>query len=442
MSKYRRLALLAFVLTAFAMALFKASGWSVAYGFRVPTHGESKAALESTGKTVLGNQTSFASSKQNTQVHASSLVELKDGRVRAFWFSGSREGAADVNINTAVFDPATRVWSAEQTVTGRESTQRSLHRYIAKVGNPVATRAPDGSLWLFYVTVSLGGWAGSSITLMSSNDEGGSWNAPRRLITSPFINISTLVKSPPFTYADGTIGLPVYHEFISKFAEVLHLDKTGKVVDKQRMAAGGQGTLQPVVLVKNEQEALVLTRYAGKDPEPRVISISTDSGGRRWDKPSKSVLKNPNSALTAIVLADGNLLAVLNDQTQGRDTLSLAMSSDSGVTWRRLQQLEDMSAIQGQALDEPTCLGEVEKLVRTSDAHLAQADAQQIGAYVVSAKARVRAEGNCHFEFSYPYMIELSNGEVHVSYTWNRTFIKHVVLSRAKLQQLMLEVKP
>ena len=114
----------------------------------------------------------------------------------------------------------------------------------------MATRAADGTLWLFYVSVSLGGWAGSSITMMTSDDDGASWNTPRRLVTSPFINISTLVKGAPFLYADGTMGLPVYHEFVSKFAEILRLDKTGKVIDKQRLAAGGQGTLQPVVLVQ------------------------------------------------------------------------------------------------------------------------------------------------------------------------------------------------
>jgi len=38
-------------------------------------------------------------------VHAASLIALKDGAIRAFWFAGSREGAADVVINSAVFDP-------------------------------------------------------------------------------------------------------------------------------------------------------------------------------------------------------------------------------------------------------------------------------------------------------------------------------------------------
>jgi len=455
MGKYQRLALLAFVLTAFSMALFKASSWHVAYGFRLPLAPEVKipekavvvkqVVVRKKGRrqTVRVTETiapqgridsHFASSRFNVQTHAVSLVELKDGRVRAFWFSGSREGAGDVTINSAVFDPTKNIWSDEKVVTGRSHTQRGLHRYISKVGNPVATRAPDGSLWMFYVTVSLGGWAGSSISMMTSHDEGESWSAPRRLITSPFMNISTLVKSPPVFYSDGTVGLPVYHEFISKYAEMLHLDKAGKVIDKQRLAAGGQGTLQPVVLVRNEKEATVLTRYAGKDEAPRAMGMTTEDGGRRWSEPTKSVMKNSNAALAALVLPDGKWLAVFNDQERGRGNLSLQMSSDGGATWEELRRLEEMSRLRGATLDEVACTDLIDGLVRSSDAGL-EADAQRLASHVDSAKRWVRASGGCLFEFSYPYMIQAHNGDIHVAYTWNRTFIKHVVFDSLWLQQ-------
>ncbi len=446
--------MLAFVLGAFSLALFKAASWSVNYGFRLPEQPvqslqatqptmeykhRQRAGQDQPTSTNEGRfNTYFASGKLHTSTHAASLVELKDGGIRAFWFSGSREGAADVTINSAVFDTQRTVWGEEHVVAGRENTQREVQRYIAKVGNPVATRAADGSLWLFYVSVSLGGWAGSSINLMTSHDEGVSWGKPRRLITSPFINISTLVKGAPFLYADGTMGLPVYHEFISKFAELLRLDKTGKVIDKQRLAAGGQGTLQPVVLVRNEKEALVLTRYSGANAEHRVVGITTDNGGRHWSTPSPTPLQNPDAALTAIVLADGKLLVVLNNQEQGRDTLSLQVSEDGGSTWRELHRLEDMSVLRDTATEEPVCLKQIENLLRTSDEKLRSAGATTLTDYVDSAKVRV-ADGGCHFEFSYPYMIQALNGDIHLAYTWNRTFIKHRVFDPEWLQQRLQE---
>jgi hypothetical protein len=144
-------------------------------------------------------------------------------------------------------------------------------------------------------------------------------------------------------------------------------------------------------------------------------------------------MKNSNAALAALVLPDGKWLAVFNDQEQGRENLSLQMSSDGGVTWEELRRLEEMSRLRGAKLDESTCTGLVSGLARSSDAKLEE-DTQRLGDYVESAKRWVRSDGGCHFEFSYPYMIQTHNGDIHVAYTWNRTFIKHVVFDSLWLQ--------
>ena len=379
-------------------------------------------------------QSNFASSAQHIQTHAASLVELKDGRIRAFWFAGSREGAKDVEIRSAVFDPTSGQWGVEQTVASREGTQQSLMRYVSKLGNPVAGRAADGTLWLYYVTVSMGGWAGSSITAMTSIDEGTTWSPARRLITSPFLNISTLVKGAPFFYTDGTMGLPVYHEFISKFGELLRLDKTGKILDKQRLTAGGSGALQPVVLVRDSSDALVLMRYSGKDTPRRAISVTTNDAGQHWTPSVKSSLLNPDAALSALVLPDGRMLAALNNMEQGRDVLSLVVSADGGKTWKNIYSLEDQ---RNQQPDEARYLKIIEALAKNTDAKAAGAP----GEYVESAKRQECSGHSCRFEFSYPYLIQAQGGEFHLVYTWNRSFIKHIRFNQAWLDQRLKEAK-
>ncbi len=449
----KRAVTLGIVALAFGFGLHKA--WQQpepGYGFRVPVINPPSAQSvaekappvrkhrrhhrDEEPDVVVGRFGShFASSRLHVQVHASSLIELKDGRMRAFWFSGSREGASDVTVNTAVFDPANGEWGTEQVIATRSGTQRALHRYVAKLGNPVAGRAADGSLRLFFVTVSLGGWAGSSITTMTSTDEGATWSAPRRLITSPFINISTLVKGAPFLYADGTMGLPEYHEFISKFAEILHLDKAGNVIDKQRLARAGQGTLQPVVMVKSSAEAVVLTRYAGRDNPHLARTLSTQDGGRHWGGVEKSTFPNPDAALSGTALPDGRLLAVLNHQEEGRDSLSLLLSADGGRNWKEVHRLEEMRVLRDKKLDETQCLHIVQGLLQNSDERLTHAPAATLNEYVDSAKARVRADGGCGFEFSYPYLIQARNGDFHLTYTWNRVFIKHVTFDQVWLDR-------
>jgi predicted neuraminidase len=421
----KRLALLIVILLAFAAGFFKAAQ-------RVPPADFGQAPVTAaTGGDAPAMQSRFASSKQHVQTHAATLVELKDGRIRAFWFSGSREGAPDVEIHSAVFDPASGQWGAEQSVIDRARTQRALQRYIAKLGNPVAGRAADGSLWLYYVTVSLGGWAGSSITAMRSTDEGATWSAPQRLVTSPFLNVSTLVRNAPIQYEDGTLGLPVYHEFISKFGELLRLDGQSAVLDKQRLVPGGSGALQPVLLVQSCNDARVLMRYAGPPPH-RVISITTMDAGQSWSTPEKSQLPNPDSALSAIALPDGRMLAVLNNVEEGRDELALMVSTDHGATWKKVYELENQL---GQPRAEAGYMERAPSLLAQSDGKVAKAPAAEQQEFRESLKQQACTPQGCRYEFSYPFLLQSRRGDYHLVYTWNRTFIKHVQFNQAWLDQ-------
>jgi predicted neuraminidase len=413
--------LLALLLIALGAAVLKTPGLPPVL-FRAPSPVES-------GPDAPRLESCFVSPRNNTQVHAASLVELRDGRLRAFWYAGSREGAEDVEIRTAVFDPEQGRWGKEKSVASRESTQESVRRFVKKVGNPAAGRAADGTLWLFYVTVSVGGWAGSSITAMTSSDDGEAWSAPRRLITSPFFNVSTLVRGAPFLYADGRMGLPVYHEFIGQFGELLRLDGAGRVIDKQRLSPSGFG-LQPVVLVRSPSEAVVLMRYAGPERHPRVVQSATRDAGQHWTRPTWSTLSNPDAALSGVVLPDGRLLVALNNIEVDRDALSLMISGDGGGSWEAVKQLEDQRARREKPPDEGRYLRIIERLARASDPSLADPSA-----YGPSVKKAMYWGDRYHFEFSYPSLIQTRDGDFHLVYAWNRTLIKHVRFNRAWLDQ-------
>ena len=371
----------------------------------------------------------FVSHRKLVHTHAASLVELSGGKIRAFWYAGTDEGTQDVTIETAVFDPGAGRWSPERMVASRDTTQRDLFRYVKKVGNPVAARAADGALWLFYVTVSLGGWGGSSITAMCSHDDGGTWGQARRIITSPFFNLSTLVKGPPIAYADGSMGLPVHHEFIGKFGELLRLDASESVIDKARLSSGRAG-LQPVVMVKDAQRALVLMRYTGKTRPNRVITTTTDDAGLTWSVPGKSTLANSDAALTGLVLPDGRMLVALNNSEDNRNTLSLVISSDGGASWKVVGNVEEKSGAEWQGLDDAHYAAAIESLARATDG--AGADT---GGFAESVKKQMHSVKGWSFEFSYPSLIRTSRGDYHLVYTWNEAFIKHVQFSQAWLDE-------
>jgi predicted neuraminidase len=368
--------LLIFVLAVFGYAWIGLPSDPAQKGFAIPTH-------VGKGSSVPIHETRFASHGVTPSVHCATLVECSDQSLRAFWYGGTREGATDVAIYSSVFDPGTGHWSIEQSLFTPKSTQGSLHRYIRKLGNPVAARDNEGKLWLFYVSVSMGGWSGSAINLTVSEDDGRTWSSPRRLITSPFLNLSTLVKGFPLVLEDGTIALPTYHEFIGFFGELLWLDRSGNVINKSRLTRGAY-SLQPVIVPRSSTRALALMRYAGSPPA-RILAVQTADGGSHWSRPQKTDLPNPNAAVACIRLADGDLLAVFNDSETGRENLSLAWSRDEGVTWRVVHRFE-------------------------------------------------QEEGGKH-EFSYPYLIRSLDGDFHLLYTWYRTHIRHVHFNRAWLEQ-------
>jgi predicted neuraminidase len=418
------------VVLAIAAVAFGAGAWRAAQ--RPPAADFATPPRAAPTDTTPRFETRFASSTQSIATHAANLIELRDGRVRALWFAGSREGAGDVAIRTAVFDPALGGWSAEHIAIEREDTQVGLRRFVRKLGNAVVARAPDGTLRVWYVTVSIGGWAGASITTRVSTDDGESWGAPRRIVTSPFANISTLVRGDAFGYADGTLGLPVYHEFAGKFGELLRLDAHGRVLDKQRLSDRREA-LQPVVLVRSEREALAIMRRSGSQRDAKVLAVRTDDAGRHWTAPATLALPNPDAAVAGVVLADGMLLVALNQVETNRDQLALAASTDGGTTWRTVAILEDQR-LPASYTDPATQLRTNTELARSTAPALADP-----AAHARSAAAQMCEAERCRFEFSYPTLLETRAGELHLAYTWNRSFIKHVRFNRAWIDRQLAE---
>lgn len=359
----------------------------------------------------------FVSAAPGQAVHAASMVELKNGDLRAVWFSGSREGARDVSIQTAIFDNFTGQWLAESRLFERHQIEHGLWRYVKKIGNPVIARSPDGSLLLWMVNVSLGGWAGSSITWARSTDEGTSWSMPRRLVTSPFLNVSTLVKGAPLAFENGQIGLPVYHEFLTKFAEVLRLDAYGSVVDKIRIP-GSQTSLQPVVLVTGAKNAQVFMRSG--NAQALMVSRTQDAGNT-WSHSVAAVWPNPDSALAGVVTGAGTQWLALNPTKNNRETLALLQSGKEPFFADASQWLVESPATSPSRLP----LAEYERVLG-KELRLAGSNDGQVKAYVASARRQLCGAEACSQEFSYPYMLQSRDGYIHLVYTWHRTRIKHI----------------
>ncbi len=383
-------------------------------------------------QTPYSGEPMIVSRRNSTEmVHSASVAELADGRLLATWFGGSREGAKDVAIYGAYFNPAQGIWSEVRPLITREATQQALGRYIKKLGNPVITRLSEDRLALFYVSVSLGGWATSQLNMALSDDDGASWHSYRRLVTSPFFNLSTLVKGTPHRYADGSIALPVYHEMAGKFGELLRIAADGTILSKSRLTTGREA-IQPVILPVNRDKALALLRDTGDDAPFTAVMTSSDSSGQEWSEPENATFFNPNSALAAVVMDCGRLLAVANDTEEERNRLTLLVSEDRGVSWNPIMRIEDNSdnGKVPRRVPRETFTSALQEALSTEG----MPEALQ-SKYIDSATAALCTDSGCRYRYDYPYLIKASDGTIHLVYTWNKAYIKHRAFSQEWLSQ-------
>jgi len=329
----------------------------------------------------------FISFSETTAVHAPTLTERDDGKLIAAWYAGTREGAKDVEIASTVIDPSTYTLSPARAVATRLQTEKDSWRYIRKLGNPVIHQLADGRLMLIYVSVSFGGWAASNLNIRFSADGGLSWGASKRLVTSPFLNISTLVKGAPVNLANGDVGIPVYHEFMGKFSELLILDQHGKVKNKHRIS-WGRDAIQPVIVPVTPTKAITMLRDSG-EKNKRVGFSQSDDNGLQWSPPEPLELPNPNAAVAATDTSGSEVIMVFNNHEDERNDLTLAISKDQGNSWRIIHEFE-----------------------------------------------REALQAGKKTEFSYPYMIRGRSGDFHLLYTWHKKRIKYIHFNQAWLEQI------
>lgn len=314
-------------------------------------------------------------------VHAGTITRLHDGRLLAAWFAGTREGASDVHILMSSLTPGSSEWSTPTAIATREQTTEELNRYIAKLGNPILFADSRNRIWLFYVTVSMGGWSGSSITMKYSDDDGATWTDAERLVTSPFLNISTLVKGCPLECESGHLLLPVYHEFIRKFGEAIVISPEGRLVSKIRLTAE-QGAIQPWIVPVDRHASVAFYRQSEHHQKLVLMNhlenvFNSDCGSIEFTD-----VPNPDAAIAVIRRANGEYLMACNPVESGRHKLSLATSKD-GLIWKIIRDIE--------ASDPPA-------------------------------------------EYSYPYLIQGARGEYHLVYTWNRTRMRYLAFDERWLE--------
>ena len=287
----------------------------------------------------------------------------------AAWFGGTAEKNPDVGI--WVSRHAGGAWTAPvEVATGVQPDGKRLPCW-----NPVLFQPKGGPLMLFYkVGPSPSTWWGLR---KDSTDGGKTWGEPVRLpdgLVGP-------VKNKPVQLSDGSIisgsSLEGLKEGPSWQAHIERSTDGGKTWSKVAVpvAKDGPAAIQPSILSLGNKRLLAL----GRTRSGAIFTTESADNGLSWSSLTLSGLPNPNSGTDAVTLASGNHLLVYNHTKLGRSPLNLASSAD-GKNWNPELALES----------DPG-------------------------------------------EYSYPAVIQSADGMVHITYTWKRQKVRHVVIDPAKL---------
>jgi predicted neuraminidase len=304
------------------------------------------------------------------QIHATTIVETPTGLVTA-WFGGTAERNPDVCIWVSRQLPDGKWTEGVETANGVQADGKRHPTW-----NPVLFQPKGAPLMLFYkVGPSPSTWWGE---LKTSVDGGKTWSAAQKLPKGIFGPI----KNKPVQLANGDILCPTSNETDTKpSAWAIYFERTsdlGKTWSRTELLHDGLkiGAIQPSILFLGGDKL----QAVGRTKQGKVFQITSDDAGKTWGEISLTDLPNPNSGTDAVTLADGRHLLIYNHTPKGRSPLNLAVSQD-GKTWEAALVFED----------EPKK------------------------------------------EFSYPAIIQTKDGLVHITYTWQRKKVKHVVLDPAKL---------
>ena len=311
-------------------------------------------------------------------VHSATIEETEGGLVTAF-FGGLNERHPGVEIWVSRRDKGSDHWTAPKSVA--DGVQEDGSRL--PTWNPVLYQVPQGELILFYkIGPSPSTWQG---WMKTSDDGGKTWSEAKMLpegYVGPVKNKPVLLENGELFCASSTEGdgWKVHFEVTPDFG------KTWKKIGPIEKGKNGEehDAIQPSIITHGDGKLQILCRSKSR----ALIESWSYDYGRTWTPLAKTSLPNNNAGTDAVTLKDGRHILVYNhvlpegDKIKGaRTPLNLSISED-GKTWNAALELENSSISQ----------------------------------------------------YSYPSVIQTSDGLVHVVYTWRRERIKHAVVDPNKLE--------
>lgn len=264
--------------------------------------------------------------------HPPSIAELDNGDLYVVYYGGEGEYEGDTAVYGSRLAKGGAEWSRPAIIA--DTPNRSE-------GNAAIWQAPDGVVWLFYITNYGPTWSTSRIKYKLSKDRAQTWTDSDMLA----FELGSMVRGAPIVLDDGDYLLPVYHETgedrertaADTCSFFFRYDAQSNTWTESNRIVSPNGNLQPAAVQITDDYLVAYCRPGGDfEPNPKRFVIRSESrdGGRTWSKGEDSQFPNPNSAVDFIKLQNGHLLLVYNDtNVDDRMPLTVAISTDNDKSY-------------------------------------------------------------------------------------------------------------
>lgn len=271
---------------------------------------------------------------------------------------------------TAEGNKDVQIWWSRHDGNGWSPPEPASEEPGVACWNPVLFKSQSGTLFLFYKAgENPKSWSG---LVRKSTDQGKTWSKSAILPAG----LLGPVKNKPIQRADGTIlagtSVESYRAWACWIERSTDDGQTWQRFGPISVPDQPYGIIQPTLFETKDGRIVMYVR--SRDIGLICRSESKDNGAT-WPPAERTELPNPGSGIDLVKTGEGRIFLVYNHTPKSRYPLNLGLSADEGKTWQIVHTFEDQPG-----------------------------------------------------EYSYPAIIQTADGRLHVTYTWKRTRIKHVVL--------------
>lgn len=325
------------------------------------------------------------------QSHCAFIEKLPDGSLGVAWFTGDCEGVCSTAIAYSRLDKDSSEWTYGKIVSDVpfQANQNPVLFYDDKIDKlkiyHTSQIAKDTPSYIKKETGFYGQESSVVHELVSKDNHGNEWNDSKIIVNE----MGTFTKGRVTEINTNRYMLPVYMtqgDKLTNYGVIHWYDRHEKKWSKTTIT-DSRGLAQPSIVKYYDKQNNMKLRAFFRNRNNRIgkmCYMDSDDVGKTWKKRVVTPLVNGNCSIDTCLLNNGYLLIIYtnSDESRIRSPLSIAISADMGETFMTVKDVMPYYK---------------------APEHVYQ-----------------------YAEFSYPSIIQTSDNQIHVVYTYNRMTIGYL----------------